>query len=173
MLVLGRTVDKVVEDISKQSPDTIFYIGSSAGFFFIGSGEEYKTDIEDISKGYLKSFKAQMIKAQQTIKELSKPISPKKDESLEKYADRLARISKQLKESVHAKERLKPVIEKWVPIQQRIPTEISKKDELLDPNGTIINMKGIESGGFWFKHEYDTAKAKRGGKQDGAKKDNE
>ena len=83
MLVLGRTVDKVVEDISKQSPDTIFYIGSSAGFFFIGTGEEYKADIEDISKGYLKSFKAQAIKAQQTIKELSKPISPKKDESME------------------------------------------------------------------------------------------
>lgn len=161
--VNGRTTDAVVEEIAGTAPDTIFYIGSANGFFFIGDVKEYRAEIENISNKYLKYFKAQVIKANKTISDGLKPIQidKEKDETVEKYANRMARLAEALKQALQTKEKLIPYIESYKPFMQRIPTEVFKKDEILDPKGVVINLKGIEQGAYWFKSEYDKDKKRR------------
>ena len=164
--VNGKTVDAIVEEISATSPDTIFYIGSGSNFFFIGDINDYKADIAKISDGYLESFKRLLERADSDIENGLKPVSfdPNTDKSVDRYEDKLIRISNALKQAKNVKKKLTPYIEKYVPLMQRIPTEVSKKDALLDPKGIMIIVKGIEQGGCWFKSEYERNKNKRGGK---------
>ena len=161
--VNGRTVDAIVEEIEGTAPDTIFYIGSQNGFFFIGDVNEYKAEIENISNKYLKYFKTQVTKANKTISDGLKPIQidKAKDEPVEKYVNRLAGLAEALKQALRTKEKLIPYIESYKPFMQRIPTEVFKKDEILDQKGVVINLKGIEQGAYWFKSEYDKDKKRR------------
>lgn len=163
--VRGRTVAQMVEDIGSASPDTVFYIGSKSGFFFIGTMDEYKADVDKLSKQIHQYYEDLQIKAKNRLKtNVGKSYKINKGELNEKFADRLAMVAKQIKEDLATIDNATRILDTWRDIPKRKVKSADKKDPLIDPEGIILLVDGHE-GGVWFREEY------KGGMKNGTKKD--
>lgn len=163
--VRGRTVAQMVEDIGSASPDTVFYIGSKSGFFFIGTMDEYKADVDKLSKQIHQYYEDLQIKAQERLrKNTGESYKINKGESHEKFANRLAMVAKQIKEDLATIDNTTRILDTWRDIPVRKVKSADKKDPLLDPKGIMLMVDGPE-GGVWFKEEY------KGGMKNGTEKD--
>lgn len=163
--VMGRTVTEMVDDIGTKSPDTIFYIGSKSGFFFIGTKAEYDESIDVLSAKIKASYQDSIAKAKERLEaNTSKSYKIKAKESLESFGDRLALAGKQIKNDLGIVDRNTEILDVWKDIPERKVKSADKKDPLLDPKGVILIVAGPE-GGVWFKEEL------KGGKANGTEKD--
>lgn len=157
MMIKDRTLDQIVEDVSKVVPEAVFYIGSTggSGFFFIGTAEEYHNDIDTLNEKwcrYLENFKAKKEKA---VHDMVKSLSNMTYSDMgNRIRNRWDSVSKNLSEL----KTYEDAVAEWVTMRNRIPTKIYKKDHVIDPNGLIINVRGIEDGGCWFPHDYQKLK---------------
>ena len=163
--VRGRTVAQMIEDIGSVSPDTVFYIGSKSGFFFIGTMDEYKADVDKLSKQIHQYYEDLQVKAKSRLKaNVGKSYKINKGELNEKFANRLAMVAKQIKEDLATIDNTTHILDTWRDIPVRKVKSADKKDPLIDPKGIILLVDGPE-GGVWFKEEY------KGGMKNGTEKD--
>lgn len=137
---------KTVEEIMKAAPETIFYIGSASGYFFIGNYEAWKRDGQAINEKCRRAYESAQLAArkntEKTLKELEYTLTAKKvDRSA--CVNRLSALNK-ISETLATE---------WVDIGNRVPEKIYEKEA---ERGYALVTKGLEEGRYWMKNEYDT-----------------
>ena len=136
--------------ISLMGEDDILHIGSSAGFIFIGTKEEYLKNVGGIS-AHWKKFYQDIVKSREksimsTVAEITKL---KKDY---KYRTALEDKLKRLKILYASKTGAEDILKAFKPIQHRKVLDVYPRIQM---DGICIIVEGQEQGKYWDKSEWD------------------
>ena len=136
--------------ISLMGEDDILHIGSSTGFIFIGTKEEYYKNVGGIS-AHWKKFYQDIIKSREksimsTVAEITKL---KKDY---KYRPALEDKLNRLKILYASKTSAEDILKVFKPIQTRKVLDVYPRIQM---DGICIIVEGAEQGKYWDKQEWD------------------
>lgn len=149
--VKGKILNDVIEN---WEGDDDFFIGAKSSFFFIGNKNEYPDGIKEANEFYLNVYRKEYEDINDFFAEtVYKPIKPKNEETMTKYAARLRilanRIENESKEVIE-------IYKRWqthVDLQDRKIIDAYLKIQPSEP-GIVFIVEGKDSGRFWFKEEY-------------------
>lgn len=137
---------KTVIELMKEHPKDTFFIGSETSYFFIGNYDEWLSQgymvTRDMKRNYDEKKKNATRKIPILIKDVER-LTSKKEIDLDALTKTTAAIEKNA--------RIKST--EWVDIENRVPNEIRKR---MQNDGIILVLPGVESGSFWFRHEYES-----------------
>lgn len=158
MMIKGRTLDQIVNEVSEAVPEATFYIGSTegSGFFFIGNAEKYHSDIDTLSDKWRIYFEDRNAKKANAVNYMSKELG--KMNPIE-MADHVRNRWDSVISNFRDMKMYSDVLANWITIKDRVPKKIYKKEHVIDPNGLVILVPGAEDGGCWFEKDYDKLKA--------------
>lgn len=136
--------------ISLMDEDDILHIGSSTGFIFIGTKEEYHKNVGGIS-AHWKKFYQDIVKSREksimsTVTEITKL---KKDY---KYRTALEDKLSRLKILYASKMTAEDILKAFKPIQHRKVLDVYPRIQM---DGICIIVEGQEQGKYWDKQEWD------------------
>ena len=136
--------------ISLMGEDDILHIGSSTGFIFIGTKEEYHKNVGGISSHW-KKFYQDIVKSREksimsTVAEITKL---KKDY---KYRPALEDKLNRLKILYASKTGAEDILKAFKPIQSRKVLDVYPRIQM---DGICIIVEGQEQGKYWDKSEWD------------------
>ena len=143
----GTTLDFTV---SLMNDDDILHIGSSTGFIFIGTKEEYHKNVGGISSHW-KKFYQDIVKSREksimsTVAEITKL---KKDH---KYRTAMEDKLNRLKILYASKTGAEDILKEFKPIQHRKVLDVYPRIQM---DGICIIVEGQEQGKYWDKSEWD------------------
>lgn len=136
--------------ISLMNEDDILHIGSSTGFIFIGTKEEYHKNVGGISSCW-KKFYQDIVKSREksimsTVAEITKL---KKDY---RYRPALEDKLNRLKILYASKTGAEDILKAFKPIQHRKVLDVYPRIQM---DGICIIVEGAEQGKYWDKQEWD------------------
>ena len=136
--------------ISLMDADDILHIGSSTGFIFIGTKEEYYKNVGGIS-AHWKKFYQDIVKIREksimsTVAEITKL---KKDY---KYKTSLEDKINKLKILYASKTGAEDILKVFKPVQSRKVLDVYPRIQM---DGICIIVEGAEQGKYWDKSEWD------------------
>ncbi len=126
--------------------NTIFHIGSGAGFLFIGTEKEFEIQMPGISEKLL-------LDAKRLLKKYKK-----KEKSLEEkyrngYLEKLKKNDKKVKCLFDQTSMYEKYIMDFVPIKKRPVKEIYPR---ISKDGIVILVDGVEIGRYWMRSEVNS-----------------
>ena len=149
--VKGKILNEVVEN---WDGDEDFFIGARSAFFFIGNKSEYPDGIKEANEYYLSLYRDEYKEITDFFEEtVYKPMKPRKDETMTKYAARLRMLANRIENE--SKEVIE-IYKRWhthVNLQDRKIVDAYLKIQPSEP-GVVFIVEGKDSGRFWLKEEY-------------------
>jgi hypothetical protein len=130
-------MSKILNEVCEENKNEILYIGALTGWLFIGTYDEYKEQIEDISKKSHATYQGYYAKAK---RELSHAYAAKSIEEKQRLVNQAKANLDYIEAHMDLSKR--PVIE-YTP---RIPDE--------DGAGMRIKIEGPESGKYWTRTDW-------------------
>lgn len=144
------------------------HIGSGSGYFFIGTKEEYKFEIDRISEEYRKRIEDKMTASAIALNE-RKLFNPKIDVLPPTSTDEIGgyikalldferdlknKISKEIADVKHNYETYhssKKELESWIDFKDREVTDVYDR---ISGDGVAVIIKGCETGNYWDRKEF-------------------
>lgn len=152
--------------LEKLNKDELVYIGSKSAFFFIGYPQDFINQCDEISTMWFKKYERAKNNAYKalTAHETAKPpvgangfkqiynVSKRMKENISvPYEVLLDQWSKRHKSLQTTYNTTCASLEKFKPFMERVVKEEYKR---IDNTGTVIVIRGNESGMFWTYNEY-------------------
>ena len=160
MMIKGRTLTQLVDDIAKAAPKAKLYIGAveGSGFVFIGTPELYHEDVEALSKHWKKTIDKLRSQKRNKIKDIATDIKNLNGDDLD---DHICNDYDAVTKNLALLKKYASAMKNWQNFDERIPKKCYLKDERIDPDGLVILVPGVEDGCFWFEHEYLEGRTKK------------
>ena len=135
---------KTVIETMKANPKVTFFIGSETSFFFIGNYDEWLANGHMVTRDMKRNHDLKQKTARQKTPVLIK--------DLERLMKKDIVDTKAVSDVTAALQKNARILSTpWVDIEQRTPDAVRKRTQ---GDGIILVLPGVESGTFWFEHEY-------------------
>lgn len=152
--------------LNELNNDELVYIGSKSAFFYIGHPQEFIEESDNISVLWLKKYEKSKNNAYKALitHEAQKPpvgvdgfkqiynVSKRRKENVPvSYETLLDQWNKRHKSLQNTYASTCTALEKFKPFMERVVKEQYRR---IDNTGTVIILRGNESGAFWTYNEY-------------------
>lgn len=145
---------KSIKEALKAVTDETVYIGSGSGFLYIGTKEGFCEKVDSLNEKYLSYFKRSLVEAEKQLNSFRDlTLSREPDEEIDTFAIRLINMGKKIESVQHKQKKIETYLKNWKNIESRKVKEVYAKDPILDENGVVILVDGLESGDYWMKEE--------------------
>lgn len=136
--------------IDTQSSDQLLFIGSSSGFFFIGTPKEFKERHETVQEKIKRRYRYSAMDRKRDLEKLMTTVDVK-DDPIE-YAKALEARARDIREVQEKLERMNERLFNFQPLKDRIVRDYYHKEL----GGIAVIVDGQEEGRFWTKEEWDS-----------------
>lgn len=155
--VVGKTLDNALGIIKREDPDMILHVGSSSGYFVIGTPDEVRKELRTLSSKFREKYFNDYNKIMLWFASKAEDAIWDREEHPLVYAERIARISK----AIMAREQsISRTVKFYTEFEELETRKVVKFYARFSEPGMALIVTGYETGLFWTRDEYLKSKEK-------------